>query len=630
MEALVIALLTGVAVAACGRSPLRAVAALACVVIVGVTVAALWSFSPAAIAAAWLLLVLAARRRRGLPLAEGVRPPAGVLAVAGIVAAVPLLILPVPLDTDAQGFGMLALAVRDGGTLDSLAPWRPAIAYLYSPGALVLFAAASALAGASMPAVMMGVSHAAAVLVVAVAWELGAELALEPQASPAVQPEPTAADRAWWSWATAVAATSSAGMWTALLDAHYTAVVGLLFLIAFVTAQMRYLRTGRASDMRAAIVLAAAVLMTHADTAVILALGLLAFAIVWWSRRGARPRRRLITATIVIPVGAALTIAPWVATLWPLIGAGIRSPYSVDPSHWRLIVFYHAVVWPLAAVLGALVWGRRRTWAIVMVVWIVLIIETSVLGWLERAVPAVTGLAFRFNYPFSLAWHGPIVPYLTLGAGTLVWIMAAARVRAVPVCRVRVTAAFAALAAMAVLMADVLLPFTRPLVPWFGTFSSANDLRAMRWIRDRTPAGVRILNYPGDYERQHDWEAHWAPVVTERDCVYFRMQPFFAGEDGVGAARHEQRTLLAFWRDPADPAHAERLLEAGISYVLVPESVGDPSSLDRAWRWKPPARLPGERSSPADAPFLTLVYRAGGAAVYRVSSPAPEPSAAAR
>jgi hypothetical protein len=47
--------------------------------------------------------------------------------MVAIIFAAPALTLPVPLDTDAQGFGYLALALRDGGSLTTLAPYHPEI-----------------------------------------------------------------------------------------------------------------------------------------------------------------------------------------------------------------------------------------------------------------------------------------------------------------------------------------------------------------------------------------------------------------------------------------------------------------------------------------------------------------------
>ena len=47
-----------------------------------------------------------------------------------LLVIVPVLVLPVPLDTDAQGFGTLALSLRDSGSLTTLAPFHPEIEYL--------------------------------------------------------------------------------------------------------------------------------------------------------------------------------------------------------------------------------------------------------------------------------------------------------------------------------------------------------------------------------------------------------------------------------------------------------------------------------------------------------------------
>jgi hypothetical protein len=330
-----------------------------------------------------------------------------------------------------------------------------------------------------------------------------------------------------------------------------------------------------------------------------------------------------------VPVGALAAIAPWLAAEWPLIRAGVQSPFDVDQSHWRQLVIFHGVAWPIVAAAGAIIWLRaRQSWAIAMLIWLALVVETSTLGLLEWVAPPVAGLIYRFNFPFSLAWHGPIVPYLVLGAGALAWTVRQTAARSLPWPGVRAVAIAGLAGALAVALAGTVLPISRRAVAFHGALSSAADLHAMRWIRDHTPRDARILNYPGDYEHLRDWESHWAPVVTERDCVYFRMQPFFtaapsAAPNGTGltAALAEQQAFLAFWRDPADPAHARRLAEAGIDYVLVPEAIGDPSSLHRAWRWQPPASIPNAQSTPDRASYLTLAFSDGGAAIYELSRP---------
>ena len=546
------------------------------------------------------------------------------LLVVAIALSLPLLHLPVPLDTDAQGFGQLALAVRDGGDITALAPLRPGISFLYAPGGPLLFAAVSALLpGVAMSDVMLGVAHALALLFVALAGTLGEELARgfgPVNAAPGPWP-PTAS---WRRLAQLLAATSP-GLWTALLDAHYTAILGLTLGMAALVACSRAWRTGEWRDIVAAGVTLAALVVSHQDSALAVAAGLVALAIAAWlaAGRGRRTRHAAPTATIVLL--AAALLAPWLQAIAPLLATGIASPFVPAAGYWRQMVLYHGIAWPALALAGAAVGVRRRPgWTLAMVAWLLLLADLSLTGVLAHASPFGTPLR-RFAYPFSLAWHGPLLPYLALG--TVALAAAAGR------WRWRITAfpgrAPSLAAALALAVAGLALPrLAGPLAArlgLYGALASRNDVAAMRWIRDAAPAGARVLNYPGDLPHRRDWESHWAPVLTERDCVYFRMQPFFLDDPraphrgALAAAAREQEELLAFWRDPDDPGHAARLATAGIRYVLVPEAVGDPAAATGAWRGRPPALLDGRRPPALAVEYLRALFRAGGATVYELA-----------
>lgn len=258
-------------------------------------------------------------------------------------------------------------------------------------------------------------------------------------------------------------------------------------------------------------------------------------------------------------------------------------------------------------------------WALAMAGWLLLIVDASTTGLLERLIPPPGSGLFRFDYPFSLAWHAPILPYMVLSAGALARLADVFKVHVRPRwIRVLASAAGAALALSVLLKGDV-LRLSKGRLALQGTFATTNDVAAMLWLRDHSPVDARVLNYPGDYATGRDWEGHWAPVLTERDSVYFRRQPFFL-PGGIETVIEEQADFLLFWRDPADPALASRLKAGGIRYVLVPDGVGDPSSLDRSWRWRPPARVPEAQSQPGEAPYLELVFEQGGAQVFRLQS----------
>ena len=86
-----------------------------------------------------------------------------------------LLVLPVPLDTDAEGFGYLALTLRESGDYSSLAPWHPEIGYLYSPGLTGMIAHLSAHFDLGMHILQLVFGAMTASLFVWTAYDLGCE-----------------------------------------------------------------------------------------------------------------------------------------------------------------------------------------------------------------------------------------------------------------------------------------------------------------------------------------------------------------------------------------------------------------------------------------------------------------------
>ena len=628
----------GMALAAAGWSrhgrserfplPLTATACLALILILAVNVAALWEHSfwlsiliwMAIAAGGWVLRAGRSSRpedNRGRASA----PEVLVMVLIGVGLALPMLSFPVPFDTDAQGFGYLALTIREGGSLSTLAPWHPEISYVYSPGALVVFASLSRLLPqVPMSSVMTGATGAAAFGFVWLAWEFGREIGLQEDGG--ARPDKNSPGNVHrWRWAAGLSAALSIGLWTAFLDSHFSAIFGLLFALGCVTSLLRYKRAGQRIDAALSALFLAGVAATQPDITVAIGLGLTAFIIA--SFLGVdRPDPSRLLVLAAIPIAAAVLVSPWLVRLRPLLQSGVRSPFAIDPFFGQVLIFYHGGVGPLLALAGAVLVIRRRVvWGLTMVFWWIAAVDVSALGVAERVFPALGETAFRFNFPFSLAWHAPIIPYLALTAAALVWaaerwsLPSPARWAAPFVC----TSAVLVVAGVA--FHQPLITSSRRHLHFQGSLSSANDVRAMLWLRDHTPAESRVLNYPGDYEGGRDWEAHWAPAISERDCIYFRWQPFFLSEDGraeSGAARAEQRAFLEFWRDPADPAHSDLLRAAGVDYVLVPESVGDPASLLTAWRWAPAALLPDTESPPADAPYLRLAFAAGGAQVFEL------------
>jgi len=175
-------------------------------------------------------------------------------------------------------------------------------------------------------------------------------------------------------------------------------------------------------------------------------------------------------------------------------------------------------------------------------------------------------------------------------------------------------------AAVAVILSGIfnrqILALSTGRITFFGAFASHADVAAMTWLRTNTDPDVYILNFPGPQE------GDWVPVIAERRSVYYRPQPFFQrpiGGDPL-ADTPEQVAMRAFWDDPADPANANLLRDAGVDYVIVPQVVGKPASFATHYRWRAPfTDLIDMQSAVSDADYLTLAYDADGAQVYAVN-----------
>jgi len=589
------------------RVGLGAIVALAAVVDLTWLLAPLIGWSAPLGDAAWIIVFVAAtglalRPQRHVP--DGWDwPPARDLAILGLVIVafgVGLLVLPVPLDTDAQGFGTLALTLRDGGDYTTLAPWHPEIEYLYSPAQPGLIAHLSARFTPGIHALQMALGAATAALFAWAAYDLGCELG----------------DRRLGR-AFLLAALGGTGLLTAFMDSHYTALLALAFSLGFLTFALRALRSPDAWNGALAAICLAAVPLSQPDTTIALIIGYAPWLLVVWLARPRPTLRAWLTVAVWIPLAALLLVAPWLVSLRELLGSGLESPFEVSTAHWRTMVIMHGGVIVLLAGLGALVGVRRRSPATLLaLVWLVAIVEFSTLGLLERTFPALLAPLLKYDYPFSLAWHGPIIPYTILGGSGLLWL--ADRLGAARADRLARRWAYPAVALGAAALLGIVVAFDPLLaaskdagVRFYGAFSSSADVAAMQWLRDHTPPDARVLNHPGPHE------GDWAPVIAERDTVFFRPQPFFRG---TARAEAQQDALRAFLRDPADPAHREALLAAGVRYVLVPQVFANPDALAEMVRWRPPLDEAASYAAGAvrDAPYLRLVFDRDGAQVYEV------------
>jgi hypothetical protein len=529
---------------------------------------------------------------------QGWPGPADVLlfAFAGLLFIIPALVLPVPLDTDAQGFGYLALMARMGGDFRTLAPFHPEITYLYSPGLIALSSYLSLQLKQGMHAVQFGIAAVMGLIFVMLSYDFGSELKGQRLGR-----------------AMAAAALAGVGLFLAFMDSHFTTLLALNFAFGFVITTYRYLRDGLPIDAIAAGLFLGATILSHPDTTIILALGYVPWLLTMWLGKPRPTLRRWLVLAAGVPLLAIVAISPWLISIRDLLGAGIVSPFERNPAYWQVIIGYHGLLIPAVAVIGAVVGLRqRRTEVILAVGWLVLVLDFAAIGIIDSIFGGLLGPITQFDYPFSIAWHGPIIPFTILGGIGLLWLWDRFLDRRLgqPLARYApaLLAAGIAVTLAGYFLAPQILQASKGAVGFYGAFSSADDVKAFEWLKANTPEDARILNYSAAHE------GDWVPVISERDTIYFRPQPFFTGDE---AALAEQERLRAFWQDPANPANRALLEEAGVSYVIVPQIIANPASIETMWRWRPPF-IEEAVSLVSDAPYLELVFDSNGAQVWAV------------
>ena len=349
---------------------------------------------------------------------------------------------------------------------------------------------------------------------------------------------------------------------------------------------------------------------------IVLALGYAPWLLTMWFARPRPTFRQWLSMAAGIPLGALILLFPWLVRIAPLLQSSIQSPFVISSSHLVVLTVYHGVLIVILAAIGLVITARRRTPSdVLMIGWLALVIDFSSFGLIQHLLPAAL---LKYDYPFSIAWHGPIIPYLYLGGTSLLWLIdKVGRARAEKWLINVSLPVFTVIAALAVTYIAFKGQFVdaskQTPLHIFGAFSSEADVRAMQWLRQNAPTDALILNHPGPQE------GDWAPVIAQRNTVYFRPQPFFIN---TGQAERMQTDLSAFWRNPSDPANILLLAHYGVNYVLVPQIVTRPETLQLVgadiFRWRPPSPGTILNVHLEALPYLELVYDDGGAQVYAV------------
>jgi hypothetical protein len=520
-------------------------------------------------------------------------PAVGWGAVAAIFI-IPAFIIPVPFDTDAQGFGFLALTVRLGGSIDSLSPFWPDIHYLYSPGFFLLAAQLSdMLGGLGMHIVVLGLGHVLGAATVAGVYAVGREFGGERVGG----------------WAAAFSVIGYA-LFSTVMDSAYTNVFGNFLTTAILVLLFRAMREPNRFNIALAVVALASLPISHPDSIIHLLMAYVPFYATVWLAHERPTRKQYLTLIIVVPALAVALCLPWVIRMLPLVGGiDVHERQSPSITFFRSLLTLNGWLPPLLAIAGlGIVVYRRRWFDLWLITWAVAIIEVSALGNLDALSLRTAADPMQIFYPFGVAWHATIIPVPILAAEAVCAIPALRRSRLPWQGAVWGSAAIILVGIAAALFATPIIQFTKGRVAIVGAFSSDADLDAMTWIKNNTPDESFVLNYPGI-------EGDWAPVVTERKTVQFREQLFYINAQAAWTLQEDLKTA---YLNPASAEAEQRIRDAGIDYILVPQIIGRPDTFASAMRWRLPFVEPMQ-SSFADAAYLELVQDFSGAQIYRVN-----------
>ena len=421
---------------------------------------------------------------------------------AALLLLVPHLYLAAPLGEKGTVLGFHSLAVREDGSFTSLAPYLPDEQVIVSPGFHALSAYLSAQLDQSIPLIQLSVAAVVALLLIWLAYDLGAELADKRHGR-----------------AIATATLLCLGVYRSFLDGHFAELLALLFMFAFLLYALRLLRQFNLADLVAAGLMMGAVAYTSLSLTLVTLLGWIALLVLVWTQgRGESTAAARWGLTIAIPAVALLGIAPWLVNNLPLIWPITPSPFPADLSNLFLIIRDHGILIALLAFWGLWIGlrasGRLRFVSLLMLTWFLFIIEFSCVGVIGRLLPPMGELS---NAP-NLARHGVILPFIWFGGIALLTIWDS-RVSAALKARLRNAAFFIIVIAAALLV--LFAAAFQPLLDFLGFPPGKltyDDVAAMTWLRDNAPPDAIVMAADGDA---------WLPVFSERRAIDVRAVRYF-------------------------------------------------------------------------------------------------------
>ena len=517
------------------------------------------------------------------------------LALITLVYIGPAFVIPVPFDTDAQGFGLLITTVRASGSINNLAPFYPQVSWYYSPAFFLIGAELVDLTGAGVHEVMLGFSHLLSLGVIASVGALGMRMG--------------GSTTGWWA---AIASAAGLSLYTTLMDSGYTNLLGIWLTATFLWMLGQVMRHKSGLTIAIAGVCLSAVLLGHPDSIIHLVLAYLCFYITAVFVRPRLSRKEYFRIMFFVPAIGVVVSLPWLLSTFSMLGQiSVHERQSPQLHHLLWVFAINGGLIPLFALFGMWWAVRRRHWLdIWSISWLVPIIEISSLGNLDALSRRTLIDPLQIFYPLGMAWHATIIPIALLAARGLepigywigsnkfwkTWLVASFSIILI-------------LGGVVLVMNKSIVSWTKGFVPKItGAVASPADVRAYQWLRDNSPLDSKVLNYPGRYEGQ------WVPVISERKAIYIRDQLFYIGAEDL---RNMQQAMEIAFLDPSSDKAYDLISKYEIDYVVVPQWLNVSGIDETNLRWREPDQLL-QLSLFKDADYLNMVANFDGAQIWRV------------
>lgn len=432
-------------------------------------------------------------------------------AIVALLAIMPMLLVPLPAGIGAAETGFLAVLAKQGGTLNTLAPFHPDVYYLHPPGYPAIVAYLSAQMHQPISMVLSALAAVSLVLAAWSAYDLGSELG----------------DKRLGR-ATTLALLIGVGLLRTYLGGNFTHVMGFAFAITAFILLIRIARGGSRFDLIGGGLMLGAACIANFEMGVVALLAYVAVLITYLLPFGERPTRKSwLNLTLGIGVVFFFGVGPWLVNNWTLITNVQRFADGPTMGNLSVILQNNLVLLPLA-LLGIWVAWKDRThhWlqvTVICLIWLLLVVDLTVIGILPTLLPFI---ANNLNLELT-AQIGAIIPLTTLAGMGLLWLWERIPLGLRSIARARIywlAGAGVIVLSLVIAGGDTTWQSIQDTLMLDDVYGTQEEIDASRWMYENLPTEATILTAPTQI---------WVPVLAERDALASMLYPGAADQPDV-------------------------------------------------------------------------------------------------